>query len=157
MATITNFRFNDVVLYAKGWYESSGNLLKDLEKYIKRNEDYWYPKTMSRREVMNYMLKALDELYQYLSKEELTSPHYCHSHFTFITKVEYYERLYKIDFEEAVCMVVYSILQNLDRTQIILNPPKYDKHHKYGGGLFGKKKQGMTYKEMNRLWQQRNS
>ena len=32
MRTIENFRFNDVVLYAKGWYERSGDFMKDLDK-----------------------------------------------------------------------------------------------------------------------------
>ena len=65
MRTIENFRFNDVVLYAKGWYEHTDNFMKDLEKYIRMNNNYWYPSEMSDIDIMSYMLKALDIVYEH--------------------------------------------------------------------------------------------
>ena len=153
MKTIENFRFNDVVLYAKGWYEHSDNFMKDLEKYIRMNEDYYYPKEMSDIDIMNYMLKALDIVYEHCDAEDLKCGHLYHSHASFLERVRHMQNFYGDTFEKAVCLIVYGILQGLSKTQISLNPPCYDKKHRCGGGLFNKKeKQGITYKEMYKNW-----
>ena len=78
MKQIKNFRFNDLVLYCKGWYEaywertSERNnedlFFKDLERAIKMNKDYWYPDNMTKDEVIGYLLKALDLIYTYLDE-----------------------------------------------------------------------------------------
>ena len=153
MKQITNFRFNDVVLYAKGWYEHTENFMKDLEKYIRMNNDYWYPKEMSDTDIMNYMLKALDIVYAHCDAEELKNHFLYHSHGAFLERVRYKQSFFNVSFEYAACLIVYGILQGLDRSQIELNAPRYDKKHRYGGGLFSKKStHGMTYKEMYRRW-----
>lgn len=152
MTKLENFRYNEVVLYCKGWYVATDNILADLEKYIRRNEDYCYPKTMHASDIMGHMLNALELLYESLPAEELKNKCWYHTHKDFIFKVQYYEKLFSVDFEEAVCLLVCSIFQNLSNKFIKLNPPKYDKQHRYGGGLLGSPKQGMTYKEMNKLW-----
>lgn len=153
MKQIENFRFNDVVLYAKGWYEHSDDFMRDLEKYIRLNDDYWYPKEMTDIDIMNYMLKALDIVYEHCTPEELKCRFLYHSHGAFLERVRYKQRFYDLTFEQAVCRLVYSILQGLERSQIKLNDPKYDKRHRYGGGLFSTgPKLGMTYKEMYRNW-----
>lgn len=153
MKKIENFRFNDVVLYAKGWYEHTNNFMKDLEKYIRMNNDYWYPAEMSDIDIMNYMLKALDIVYAHCDAEELKTHFLYHSHGAFLERVRYKQNFFNISFEYAACMIVYGILQGLDRSQIELNAPRYDKKHRYGGGFFSKKStHGMTYKEMYRRW-----
>lgn len=153
MRTIENFRFNDVVLYAKGWYEHSEDFMKDLDKYIRMNENYYYPSKMSDIDIMNYMLQALDIVYEHCTPEELKCNYLCHSHAVFLERVRRDQDIYKVSFEHAVCIIVYSILQSLDCVQIKLNPPRYDKRHRHGGGLFSRgPKHGMTYKEMYRRW-----
>ena len=157
MKKIVNFRFNDVVLYSKGWYEHSDNFMKDLEKYIRMNNDYWYPSEMSDIDIMNYMLKALDIVYEHCDAEELKNGFLYHSHSAFLERVRYKQNFFNISFEHAACMIVYGILQGLDRSQIELNSPRYDKKHRYGGGLFSRgAKQGMTYKEMYHRWNKSN-
>lgn len=153
MKTIENFRFNDVVLYAKGWYERSGDFMKDLDKYIRMNDMYLYPPQMSETDIMNYMLKALDIVYEHCTQEDLKNNFLCHSHAVFLEKVRHDQAIYNVSFEQAACLVVYSILQGLNTTQIILNAPRYDKRHRHGGGMFHRgPKHGMTYKEMYRRW-----
>lgn len=153
MKTIKDFRFNDVVLYSKGWYEHTDDFMKDLEKYIRMNEDYCYPPQMTDIDIMNYMLKALDAVYEHCDSEELKNPWLCHSHASFLERVRHEMTFYNDSFEKAVCGIVYSILQGLDRKQIELNRPRYDKNHRYGGGFFSRGgKKGMTYKEMYRRW-----
>ena len=153
MRTIENFRFNDVVLYAKGWYEHTDNFMKDLEKYIRMNNNYWYPSEMSDIDIMSYMLKALDIVYEHCTPEELKNYFLCHSHAVFLEKVRHNQAIYNVSFEHAACFIVYSILQGLSIEQIKLNAPRYDKKHRYGGGFFSKKStHGMTYKEMYKRW-----
>lgn len=153
MRTIENFRFNDVVLYAKGWYEHSEDFMKDLDKYIRMNENYYYPRKMSEIDIMDYMLIALDIVYRHCTPEELKYNCLYHSHAVFLEKVRRNQAIYKVNFEHAVCLIVYSILQGLSTEQIKLNAPRYDKRHRYGGGLFSRgPKHGMTYKEMYRRW-----
>lgn len=156
MRVIENFRFNDVVLYSKGWYAHSGDFMKDLEKHIRQNEDYWYPEKMTDTDIMNYMLKALDIIYEHCTTEELKNRSLYHSHAAFLEKIKYDQHFYNISFEYAVCSLVYGILQGLTNEQIKLNRPKYNKKHRFGFGLWKEgNNPGMTYKEMNRRWDNR--
>lgn len=156
MKKIINYRFNDVALYCKGWYEHTDNFMGDLEKYIRMNDDYYYPPKMKDTDIMYYMLKALDIVYEHCTAEELKCRHLYHSHASFLEEVYHRIHFYNCSFEKAVCYIVYGILQGLDRNQIELNRPKYDKYHRYCG-LFSSPKNGMTYKEMYRHWDKRFS
>lgn len=127
--------------------------MNDLDKYIRMNENYYYPRKMSDTDIMDYMLIALDIVYQHCTPEELHYNCLCHSHAVFLERVRRNQAIYEVSFEHAACLVVYSILQGLDISQIKLNAPRYDKRHRYGGGMFHRgPKHGMTYKEMYKRW-----
>ena len=145
MEQVRNFRFNDLVLYCKGWYEGTNDMFVDFERYIRMNEDYFYPPKMSRQDIIQYSLKAIDIVFENLTKEERHN-HYLGTMAKFYDYVRHKMWLYNKDFEETVLFVVHELLQGLDRKQIELIPPTYGKGKpKIGWGY----KQGMTYKEMN--------
>lgn len=145
MEQLRNFRFNDLVLYCKGWYEGTNDIFVDFERYIRMNEDYFYPPKMSRQDIIQYSLKAIDIVLENLTKEERHN-HYLGTMAKFYDYVRHKMWLYNKDFEETLLFVVHEFLQGLDRKQIELIPPTYGKGKpKIGWGY----KQGMTYKEMN--------
>ena len=145
MEQVRNFRFNDLVLYCKGWYEGTNDMFVDFERYIRMNEDYFYPPKMSRQDIIQYSLKAIDLVFDRLTKEE-RSNHYLGTMAKFYDYVRHKMWLYNKDFEETLLFVVHEFLHGLDRKQIELIPPTYGKGKpKIGWGY----KQGMTYKEMN--------
>ena len=145
MEQVRNFRFNDLVLYCKGWYEGTNDMFVDFERYIRMNEDYFYPPKMSRQNIIQYSLKAIDIVFENLTKEERHN-HYLGTMAKFYDYVRHRMWLYNKDFEETLLFVVHEFLQGLDRKQIELIPPTYGKGKpKIGWGY----KQGMTYKEMN--------
>lgn len=57
---IKNFTFNDIVLYAKGWYARSENIVADLG-YLLSKIYGWTP--TREHDVAKMMLRALDKLY----------------------------------------------------------------------------------------------
>ena len=145
MEQLRNFRFNDLVLYCKGWYEGTNDIFVDFERYIRMNEDYFYPPKMSRQDIIQYSLKAIDLVFDRLTKEE-RSNHYLGTMAKFYDYVRHKMWLYNKDFEETLLFVVHEFLQGLDRKQIELIPPTYGKSKPKIGWSY---KQGMTYKEMN--------
>ena len=57
---IENFTFNDIVLYSKGWYQSSeGDMIDDLSYIFKNIYNVCSP---NEKEVSHFMLRALDNL-----------------------------------------------------------------------------------------------
>lgn len=148
MTRIENFQFNHVVLFAKGWYEGTGKMFADLEKYIRLNDDYCYQqKPFSEELVADYMLKALDIVLSHLTKEEREN-HYLGTHRKLYSYVNNRARFYNTNYNTALVYVIYACLQGLERSQIKLPQPIY----KRGNPRIGwQNKTGMTYKEMNRI------
>lgn len=146
METIKNFRYNDLVLYCKGWYEGTDDIFADFERYIKMNDDYVYPKQMTRKDVITHALRAVDLVFNAFTKEERHN-HYIGTMSKFYDYTIHKMLSYTKDFEVATLLVVYEFLQGLDKYQIDIIPPTYKRNKpKLGYGY----KFGMTYKEMNK-------
>ena len=148
---ITNFVYNDIVLYAKGWYEKSGNILEDLG-YLFSKIYAWTPK--SEQEVAQFMLITIYNLYESLGIGFTTNGYgkYNNSFASFHDEINRRMRLYNVSFDMAIILWAMSILMGLSNTQITLNAPKYGKkeHLRMGRAFGGKYPISMTYSEMNR-------
>lgn len=148
---IVNFTFNDIVLYSKGWYERKGNVVDDLGYLLSQVYGY-YP--VEEGEVAMYMLAVLDRLYEELREDgvRLDEMRWYASHKRFENEIRYRVSFYGYSRDMAIIYLVLSILQGLDRSEIVLNKPVYGKKcHFRMGGLFNKFPISMTYAEMNRI------
>lgn len=144
---ITDFVYNDIVLYCKGWYRKNGNMLEDLG-YLFSKVYGWTPKT--ERQIAHMMLVVLDRLYDELDKP-INSYRFYNKHSIFIEEVYKYMNLYEISMDTAIIYLVRSILQGLSLDEIKLKTPHYGKKEYFRmGGLFGIPPISMTYTEMNR-------
>lgn len=149
---ITNFTYNNIVLYAKGWYEKSENILDDLG-YLFSEIYGWTPKT--EQEIVHFMLITIDKLYEELEIKFSTNG-YGRSFALFYEEINKRMCLYNVSYEMAIILWAMSILMQLDKNQIKLNAPKYGKKEHFRlGRAFGSKYPNalpisMTYKEMNR-------
>ena len=141
---IENFVYNDIVLYAKGWYVKDGDIVKDLSYLFSKIYAYT-PKT--ENEVAHYMLRVLDKLYtqQGIAFNDETRYGFA----AFYGEIERDMHLYKVSFDMAIILYVKNILLRLDEKEIKLNPPHYGKkeYFRIGGGF----PISTTYKEMNRI------
>ena len=151
---IENFVYNDIVLYCKGWYQSSGNICDDLG-YLLSKIYGWTPKT--EYEVALFMLQILDKTYKELGGVEVCGDgKFYTSHYAFECEVLNRMRVYNVSRDMAIILVVRSILQTLTKAEIKLNKPHYGKkEHFRMGGLFCEYPISMTYKEMNRIAEQK--
>lgn len=147
---ITNFIFNDIVLYAKGWYQRSKNICEDLDYLFSKIYGWTHP---IEYEVADRMLRVLDKLYVEAGVYSGTKVPYgwLVEHYLFEGEIRQRMQLYNCTREKAIILVVLSILQGLSREQIKLNSPHYGKkEHFRMGSLFGDNPISMTYTEMNR-------
>lgn len=147
---ITNFKYNDIVLYAKGWYERSENICEDLDYLFSKIYGWTHPTWC---EVADRMMRVLDELYDVADMYPRSNLPYrwLPSHHLFEDEVRLRKSLYECTREKAIVLVVLSVLQMLSNEEIKLNPPHYGKkEHFRMGCLFGKNPISMTYTEMNR-------
>ena len=146
----SDWGFNDVVLYAKGWYERK-DLFKDLGHIFQ--EIYWWEP--QKHDIVDMMWRILDKVCEHFEPEEkayfLT--------FAYVeNQVAHYMDLYNCDRDTAVCYFVIGVLQGLTLDQIEVKKPVYGKkkYFRYGGGLIvthdmHRKVQTMTYKQMNKM------
>lgn len=146
---ITNFVYNDIVLYSKGWYYKNGNILEDLG-YLFSKIYAWTPKT--EKEIGHMMLIVLDKLCEQLDTP--ISPYrFYNKHSLFMEEIQNRMRMYNQSMDMAIIYLVRGILQGLSREEIKLNKPHYGKKEYFRmGTLFGKIPPiSMTYTEMNRM------
>jgi hypothetical protein len=149
---VKNFEFNDIVLYAKGWYERSEDIVADLG-YLLSKIYAWTP--TKEHDVALMMLRVLHQLYLELNLPRHAYAKWYASHFQYEEEIEHRMSLYGYSRDKAIITFVLCILQGLERTEIELNPPHYGKkEHFRMGCLFGKYPISMTYKEMNKRAQQ---
>ena len=140
---IENFRYNDIILYTKGWFYRNGNMIEDLG-YLFSNIYGWTPKT--EKEIAPMMLKVLDVLNTELNR--------LYTLCDFYNEIQRRMSLYDVSFDMAVILYVRGILQGLPKDVIKLNPPHYGKKEYFRmGSLFGKYPISQTYTEMNRMAQ----
>lgn len=141
---IENFRYNDIVLYCKGWYYKNGNMLEDLG-YLFSKIYGWVPTDI--KDIAYFMLRAWDT---YLD-ESGTRTNYgqCHGFAEFNRVINNYMRLYDCDFNMACIKWVCSNFVEIGITTIRINRPVYNKNQYFRLGGEYANKQGMTYKHMN--------
>lgn len=147
---IENFVFNDIVLYAKGWYKKSGDIVKDLG-YLFSKIYAWEPTTEA--EISAFMLMVLDKVYD--EKCIMFKADSClHCFSGFYNSIKKRMALYDISFDRAIILEVLGILQAMPRDEIKLKAPHYGKkEHFRMGRLFGEYPISMTYTEMNKIAQ----
>lgn len=150
MKKITNFTYNDVVLYAKGWYERTDNVFNDIKKCIEEDNYYITWDKMSPKDICGYMLRCLDKIYDYLDNDDKKNGRWLCSHAAFLEKIEHNIKFYGNTYEEAIVYTVLSILAELSVDEIELKAPKYGKGRRRIGGIFSNYPISMTYKEMNK-------
>lgn len=146
---ITNFTYNDIVLYCKGWYQREGNtMLQDLG-YLFSQIYAWTPTKES--EVAHMMMVALDRLCEEM--EGSISPYrFYNKHALFMEEVQKRMRLYDQSMDMAIIYLVRSVFQGLSKDEIKLRCPHYGRKEYFRmGSLFGKFPISMTYAEMNRM------
>lgn len=103
---ITNFIFNDIVLYCKGWYTSKDkDIIKDLG-YLFSKVYIWKPKT--EEEVARMMVRVLDKLYEEQKKTFIENTRF--SFVGFYDEVVRTMCLYKVSFPMAIILNVKSKL-----------------------------------------------
>ena len=142
---IKNFIFNDIVLYAKGWYEKI-DLYEDLG-YLLSKIYGWTPKKDD--ELAYFMLNVIERIYEEQDKK-FSSGYLC-SFASFWNEVNKYSDIYECTYNRAIILLVLSRLQELTKDEIKLNPPYYGRKERFRMGcLFGKYPISMTYAEMNR-------
>lgn len=150
---IRNFTYNDIVLYAKGWYERSDNICDDLGYLL--DEIYgWCP--IEEDEVARYMLHVLDSLYDELQKDGVDirlNGRWYGSHKRFEEEVRHRMVMYKQTRDKAIIYLVLSILQELTKDEIELKKPVYGKkcHFRMGQLFGGRFPISMTYTTMNKV------
>lgn len=149
MKPIENFTYNDIVLYAKGWYEKT-DLYEDLG-YLLSKIYGWTPKRDD--ELAYFMLDILERIYE--AQDKKFSSGYLCSFTSFWNEVNRYSDVYECTYNRAIILLVLGRLQGLTKDEIKLNPPHYGKkEHFRMGCLIGKNPISMTYTEMNRRAQQ---
>jgi len=144
---ITDFIYNDIVLYCKGWYQKNGNMLEDLG-YLFSKIYTWTPKT--EKEIGHMMLIVLDELYDKLDKP-INSYRFYNKHSIFMEEISKYMSLYGISMDMAIIYLVRNVLQGLSQNEIKLKAPHYGKKEYFRMGSLSRINPiSMTYTEMNR-------
>jgi hypothetical protein len=144
---ITNFVYNDIVLYCKGWYQTpEGDTMLDDLGYLLSKIYAWTPKTES--EIAHFMIIILDKLYSEMKLEH-------NNDFSkLFEEINRNTRLYKCSFNMAIILYVHSVLQGLSVDKIKLNAPHYGKKEHFRlGMLLGKYPISQTYTEMNHIAQ----
>lgn len=149
---ITNYKYNDIILYAKGWYERK-DIIEDLS-YLFSQIYGWNPTEHNNEQttkcVANYMLLILDDL-----KEKGVHVRYTALGFYgFITQMRIYQELYELSFDMAIIRFMLSILLEIERKDIKLNPPHFGRKEHFRLGRIGSNyPMSTTYTTMNKIAQ----
>lgn len=150
---IKNFRYNDIVLYSKGWYKRSDDICEDLG-YLFRKIYGWTPTRPD--EVADFMLTAVDRLYE--EKKIAFDSERCgrwnNSFHSFNREIKQRMSLYNVSWDMAIIYWALNVFSQLTVDEIQINPPVYGKkEHFRMGRLFKEFPISMTYAEMNRIAQ----
>ena len=150
MIHITNWAYNDVALYAKGWYERK-DLFQDMSYIFSKIYGY-HPDNM--HDIAHMMLLLLDDLAQHVEPGEKV---WWNSYSRIFEEVDNRVNGYNLDRDTAITLTVLSIVQQLGRNEIGLKRPYYGKkeYFRAGHGIFAtdediRKDRSKTYKQMNR-------
>ncbi len=139
--------YSMLLLYAKYWYLQGNNIFKDLNKIIsvicgeceRTNQDIIYQ-----------LLSILDlvcSYYRIVGKQK-----WFMSHYPLEKSINRHARLFNMDRETATAFtIIFDVFGGLPKEDFPIDCPKYGK----GEPFRMSNKQGMTYKEMNRIAKQR--
>ena len=143
---ITNFLYNDIVLYCRGWYKRN-SIIEDLS-YLFSKIYGWAPTT--ENEVALMMLKVIDKLYEELEiKFSMSSGYY-----SLFNEAYRNMKIYDYSIDMGIIYACKDILLNLPKDKIKLNCPHFGKNEHFRlGMLFGEYPISQTYAEMNRIAQ----
>lgn len=152
MERIENFTFNDIVLYAKGWYKGSGDICEDLGYFF--SKVYWvYNKDEAH--IAMLMLRLLDNIYNKLQlnrNPEHIAGKWLATHIQFECEILRLMNLYDYNRHQAIIHAVLGVLHSMTRDEIKLNPPTFGKKERFRLGCIGVEYPiSQTYKEMNRI------
>lgn len=154
MKPIQNFEWNDLILTAKGWYESTGSLTTDFAISLERNDNRSIVisnKNDTKRVASILMNVVMPSLWEALPEDVVANRCWLHHSDDFYRTISDNMRLYECDFDEAVLLAVHNILCNyITKEHIALNKPVYGKGRRRLGNPFHKYPKSMTYAEMNR-------
>lgn len=152
MKRVENFRYNNLVLYCKGWYKRDENILTDLG-YIFSQIYGWTP--TDEKDIAYMMLRALDCYYDERGINFDTEA--CDRNFSsFYQSVNNRMRLSKdMSFEMGIILHVMSKFSMLSKNEIKLIPPHYGKKEHFRMGWYFKGDLGpsATYTFMNKIAQ----
>lgn len=145
-SVVKNFKYNDIVLYAKHWYKH-GDILDDLSYLF--GKIFAYPPN-GEVEIASMMLRVIDELY--IEKGERFSKDTFLGFRSLYDEAHKYMYFFKCSFDMAIIRVTLTILSNLTKDEIILKRPHYGKkEHFRMGNMVKDYPISMTYAEMNRI------
>lgn len=161
MKRITNFEWNDLVLYSKGWYENDTNTEDEffdrIETIIKMNTNRSYESKMHRSDIMHMLFNAHGQIISHLSDKEKDCPFWCATPAYFYDAVSnwmrradwYYNE--KISLDYASARVILDVMSNMTTEQIEMRKPIYGKGRLRMGTMFGEQRPiSLTYTQMNR-------
>lgn len=145
---IENFKYNDIVLYAKGWLEHKGNTTCEDLAYLLGQMYGW--SSTSDDELSLMMLCVFDCLIEEMQGKHW-SGRWAADHFHFEQEVRRRMSIYECTRGHAIIYLVLAVLQGMPKNEIRLNRYVYGKGKYFRmGNTFGTNPISMTYTEMNR-------
>ncbi len=155
MEPVKNFEWNDLLLTAKGWYESTGSLTTDFAIAIERNENRSI--RIGNKNDSLYVAKILmnvvmPSLWEVLPKEEIVNRCWLHRSDDFYNEVSNKMHFFDVSFADAVILAGHNILCNcVELRHITFNKPVYWKGRRRLVHGSSRNPKSMTYKEMNAI------
>lgn len=143
--TNKNFHFMNFVLAAKNWYEPDyGEKFSNFVLRLAKLEDKYLVFDLSNdNECIHLCNMCFDELANFYRKQGIIK--YWDSFVNYANEVGKYQRLYNVDYADAVAHYLFSVLLHINGNEIELPTPFYGK-----GRPRLSLQQGMTYSYMNR-------
>lgn len=154
MEKIKDYTFNDIILYAKGWYKGTDNICEDLGYFF--SKIYWV-NNPNEKHISILMLKVLDDIYVKLGLNRnpgQVAGKWLTTHTQFENEVNRLMYLYTCSRELAIIYAVLGVLHSMTCDEIELKPPVFGKKERFRLGCIGYDYPiSQTYKEMNRIAQ----
>ena len=151
MKKIVDFPYNDIVLFAKGWYERTDDVFADIKACLEEDNRSSVWDNMSKHDICHHMMNCLDKIYEYLDDNDKRNNVWLCKHSAFLEQIRHRMDFYEMSYEEAIVYTVLSVLCGMTKDQIELKKPVYGKGRRRIGGLLGTVPKSMTYREMNRM------
>lgn len=139
------FPLNHFALYCKGWYEPV-NKSMDYIQFISKILDmdgYCFVKNISS--ILNIVLSEIDRYNNWLRENNKPTLELQWLY----NRAKMDQLLYDYDFERALLSVIKTFIMDRSKEEIVLIPPKYDRHLYKNGITFRYHNKGETYKERN--------